>query len=164
MGVHSVAYAFPRVRIITTAVDKKVNDEFHIIPGIGKSSLIDCQKQRKKWKIQYLVIQNNCFAGNFGDRYFGTDATSDWYESDDGMDYWISSRRVCEQLCLHASEKGTFKHLISYDCGPSALRYLSLSLTGSCYRFLQYSVLHMCPCSIQVEASTDPQTWEITAH
>ncbi len=40
MGVHSVAYAFPKVRIITTAVDKNVNDEFHIIPGIGKSSLI----------------------------------------------------------------------------------------------------------------------------
>ncbi|XP_062323064.1 uridine-cytidine kinase-like 1 isoform X2 [Osmerus eperlanus] len=59
MGVHSVAYAFPRVRIITTAVDKKVNDQFHIIPGIG----------------------------NFGDRYFGTDAPSDWYESDEGMDY-----------------------------------------------------------------------------
>lgn len=40
MGVHSVAYAFPKVRIITTAVDKNVNDEFHIIPGIGKSSLV----------------------------------------------------------------------------------------------------------------------------
>lgn len=36
MGVHSVAYAFPRVRIITTAVDKKVNDLFRIIPGIGE--------------------------------------------------------------------------------------------------------------------------------
>ncbi|XP_069829378.1 uridine-cytidine kinase-like 1 isoform X1 [Dendropsophus ebraccatus] len=60
MGVHSVAYAFPRVRIITTAVDKRVNQEFHIIPGIG----------------------------NFGDRFFGTDAPSDWYESDDcNMDY-----------------------------------------------------------------------------
>nr|XP_038032393.1 uridine-cytidine kinase-like 1 isoform X2 [Anas platyrhynchos] len=33
MGVHSVAYAFPRVRIITTAVDKRINEEFHIIPG-----------------------------------------------------------------------------------------------------------------------------------
>ncbi|XP_054397937.1 uridine-cytidine kinase-like 1 isoform X4 [Pongo abelii] len=49
MGVHSVAYAFPRVRIITTAVDKRVNDLFRIIPGIG----------------------------NFGDRYFGTDAVPD---------------------------------------------------------------------------------------
>ncbi|KAK3506547.1 hypothetical protein QTP70_006555 [Hemibagrus guttatus] len=58
MGIHSVAYAFPRVRIITTAVDKKVNDEFHIIPGIG----------------------------NFGDRYFGTDTPSDCYESEEGMD------------------------------------------------------------------------------
>lgn len=36
MGVHSVAYAFPKVRIITTAVDKEVNDQFHIIPGIGE--------------------------------------------------------------------------------------------------------------------------------
>ncbi|XP_061756793.1 uridine-cytidine kinase-like 1 isoform X1 [Nerophis ophidion] len=59
MGVHSVAYAFPKVRIITTAVDKEVNEHFHIIPGIG----------------------------NFGDRYFGTDAPSDWCESDDGMDF-----------------------------------------------------------------------------
>uniref|UniRef100_A0A3B5BG92 Uridine-cytidine kinase n=1 Tax=Stegastes partitus TaxID=144197 RepID=A0A3B5BG92_9TELE len=59
MGVHSVAYAFPKVRIITTAVDKEVNDQFHIIPGIG----------------------------NFGDRYFGTDAPSDWCESDEGMDF-----------------------------------------------------------------------------
>ncbi|XP_005753930.1 uridine-cytidine kinase-like 1 isoform X1 [Pundamilia nyererei] len=59
MGVHSVAYAFPKVRIITTAVDKEVNDQFHIIPGIG----------------------------NFGDRYFGTDAPSDWCESDEGMEF-----------------------------------------------------------------------------
>ncbi|XP_038057175.1 uridine-cytidine kinase-like 1 isoform X2 [Patiria miniata] len=43
-GVHTVAYAFPKVKIVTTAVDKEVNDNFHIIPGIG----------------------------NFGDRYFGT--------------------------------------------------------------------------------------------
>uniref|UniRef100_A0A674MSJ7 Uridine-cytidine kinase n=1 Tax=Takifugu rubripes TaxID=31033 RepID=A0A674MSJ7_TAKRU len=56
MGVHSVAYAFPQVKIITTAVDKKVNHLFHIIPGIG----------------------------NFGDRYFGTDAPPDW--SDEDMD------------------------------------------------------------------------------
>ncbi|GCC22601.1 hypothetical protein chiPu_0000989 [Chiloscyllium punctatum] len=49
MGVHSVAYAFPQVKIITTAVDKDVDDLFHIIPGIG----------------------------NFGDRYFGTDAPTD---------------------------------------------------------------------------------------
>nr|XP_060610804.1 uridine-cytidine kinase-like 1 [Anolis sagrei ordinatus] len=54
MGVHSVAYAFPRVRIITTAVDKRVNEEFHIVPGIG----------------------------NFGDRYFGTDSTLPWYDSE----------------------------------------------------------------------------------
>lgn len=40
MGVHSVAYAFPRVRIITTAVDKRVNDLFRIIPGIGEAIIV----------------------------------------------------------------------------------------------------------------------------
>ncbi|XP_019645178.1 PREDICTED: uridine-cytidine kinase-like 1 isoform X2 [Branchiostoma belcheri] len=44
-GVQSVAYAFPKVKIMATAVDPEVNDKYHIIPGIG----------------------------NFGDRYFGTD-------------------------------------------------------------------------------------------
>lgn len=36
VGVHAVAYAFPKVKIITTAVDEKVNEQFHILPGIGK--------------------------------------------------------------------------------------------------------------------------------
>merc|ERR1712156_1152157 len=44
-GVHTIAYAFPLVNIITTAVDPEVNDRFHVLPGIG----------------------------NFGDRYFGTE-------------------------------------------------------------------------------------------
>ncbi|NWR81330.1 UCKL1 protein, partial [Centropus unirufus] len=57
MGVHSVAYAFPRVKIITTAVDKEVNNLFRIIPGIG----------------------------NFGDRYFGTDAPPDWSDDEDAL-------------------------------------------------------------------------------
>lgn len=36
-GVHSVAYAFPQVRIVTGAVDPELNDSFHIIPGVGKT-------------------------------------------------------------------------------------------------------------------------------
>ncbi|KRY12423.1 Uridine-cytidine kinase-like 1, partial [Trichinella patagoniensis] len=44
-GVQSVAYAFPKVRLVTTAVDKQLSPNYHIIPGIG----------------------------NFGDRYFGTE-------------------------------------------------------------------------------------------
>lgn len=36
LGVHSVAYAFPKVKIITTAVDKNLDDFLHVIPGIGK--------------------------------------------------------------------------------------------------------------------------------
>ena len=34
-GVHSIAYAFPNVKIITTAVDPEINDRFHVLPGIG---------------------------------------------------------------------------------------------------------------------------------
>lgn len=48
-GVHSVAYAFPKVRIVTTAVDPEINDKFYVLPGIG----------------------------NFGDRYFGTEPSEE---------------------------------------------------------------------------------------
>lgn len=77
MGVHSVAYAFPRVRIITTAVDKRVNDLFRIIPGIGEAArgcpvvhqgLVGPSPHHKG-----LLAS----PGNFGDRYFGTDAAPD---------------------------------------------------------------------------------------
>ncbi|XP_067249781.1 uridine-cytidine kinase-like 1a isoform X2 [Chanodichthys erythropterus] len=54
LGVHSVAYAFPRVKIITTAVDKSLDDLLHVIPGIG----------------------------DFGDRYFGTDGSSSWIDEE----------------------------------------------------------------------------------
>ena len=36
LGVHSVAYAFPRVKIITTAVDKSLDHLLHVLPGIGE--------------------------------------------------------------------------------------------------------------------------------
>jgi uridine kinase len=45
-GVHSVAYAFPQVKIVTSHVDPELDGKFHIIPGFG----------------------------NFADRYFGTEA------------------------------------------------------------------------------------------
>lgn len=44
-GVHNVAYAFPKVKIITTAVDPELNSFWNLLPGMG----------------------------NFGDRYFGTE-------------------------------------------------------------------------------------------
>ncbi|PIO68450.1 phosphoribulokinase/uridine kinase family protein [Teladorsagia circumcincta] len=43
-GVHALAYAFPKVRLITTAVDPQISDNFYVLPGMG----------------------------NFGDRYYGT--------------------------------------------------------------------------------------------
>ena len=48
-GVQSIAYALPNVQMVTTAYDSEINEDFHIIPGIG----------------------------NFGDRYFGTDDAFD---------------------------------------------------------------------------------------
>ncbi|ETN62819.1 uridine cytidine kinase i [Anopheles darlingi] len=47
IGVHSIAYAFPKVQIVTSALDPEINEKFYVIPGIG----------------------------NFGDRYFGTEPT-----------------------------------------------------------------------------------------
>ena len=35
-----MAYAYPKVTIITTAVDSTVNDQYHIIPGIGECLVI----------------------------------------------------------------------------------------------------------------------------
>uniref|UniRef100_A0AAZ3PC54 Uridine-cytidine kinase 1-like 1a n=1 Tax=Oncorhynchus tshawytscha TaxID=74940 RepID=A0AAZ3PC54_ONCTS len=56
LGVHWVAYAFPKVKIITTAVDKGVDDFLQAIPGIG----------------------------DFGDRYFGTGGrTSGWSDGEE---------------------------------------------------------------------------------
>eukprot|EP01136_Pigoraptor_vietnamica_P036722 Opistho-1_new@103689 len=43
-GIHTLAYAFPKVKIIVSHVDDSVNEQYHIMPGIG----------------------------NFGDRYYGT--------------------------------------------------------------------------------------------
>jgi len=48
-GIHTVAYAYPKVKLVTTAVDKTLDENFHIVPGMG----------------------------NFGDRYFGTDKCED---------------------------------------------------------------------------------------
>lgn len=44
-GVYSIAYTFPGVRIVSSAVDPEINEKFFVKPGIG----------------------------NFGDRYFGTE-------------------------------------------------------------------------------------------
>ena len=45
LGAHNVAYCFPQVKVITTAIDQRLDEQFHILPGLG----------------------------NFGDRFFGTD-------------------------------------------------------------------------------------------
>ena len=39
-GCHNVAYAFPKVKIVTTAVDPELNEMCYILPGIGKYILI----------------------------------------------------------------------------------------------------------------------------
>ncbi|CEF59313.1 Uridine kinase [Strongyloides ratti] len=45
-GVHALAYAFPKVKLVTAAIDKEINENFHVLPGLG----------------------------NFGDRYYGTES------------------------------------------------------------------------------------------
>jgi len=48
-GLHLLSYSFPKVTIITSAVDPGLNAQGHIIPGMG----------------------------NYSDRYFGTDSPTD---------------------------------------------------------------------------------------
>lgn len=43
-GVQAIAYAFPSVKLIVGELDDAIDDDYHIIPGLG----------------------------NFGDRFFGT--------------------------------------------------------------------------------------------
>ncbi|KAF5303144.1 hypothetical protein FQA39_LY19043 [Lamprigera yunnana] len=33
-SVHSIAYAFPNIQIVTSAIDPEVNDKFFVMPGI----------------------------------------------------------------------------------------------------------------------------------
>ncbi|KAJ3363423.1 Uridine-cytidine kinase-like 1 [Allomyces arbusculus] len=44
-GLHAIHRAFPRVRVVVSEVDPEINDQYHILPGIG----------------------------NYADRYFGSD-------------------------------------------------------------------------------------------
>jgi uridine kinase len=86
-GVHSIAYAFPKVSfslsfpisfshpkvtLLTTAVDSHLNDQFFVIPGLG----------------------------NFGDRYFGTEIASNTddlcYKSEEDQPTSLSSNEENE--------------------------------------------------------------------
>jgi hypothetical protein len=33
--VYTIAYAFPNVKIVTSAVDPEINEKFHVLPGMG---------------------------------------------------------------------------------------------------------------------------------
>ena len=56
LGVQTVAYAFPKVKIVTTACDTQLDQETGFIcPGLG----------------------------NFGDRYFGTDSIASTSDNED---------------------------------------------------------------------------------
>ncbi|KAF1743382.1 hypothetical protein MXB_2182, partial [Myxobolus squamalis] len=35
IGVQSILNAFPKVKIVTAALDDQINDDYHIIPGLG---------------------------------------------------------------------------------------------------------------------------------
>ncbi len=67
-GFHAVAYAFPRVRIVTSAVDPGLDANHHIVPGFGGAN-----KRLKKNPIIFDLTTPP--AGNFGDRYYGMDAS-----------------------------------------------------------------------------------------
>lgn len=80
-GVNSIAYAFPRVNLVTTAVDNHINQLCNIIPGMG----------------------------NFGDRYYGTDAVG--LTSDDEAE-------IFDQDEIDQDESGSVDSAIEGSGGP----------------------------------------------
>ncbi len=52
-GVQTIAYAFPQVNIVTTAVDPEVNEKFHVLPGIGNFG------DRKVFKRANITMKGN---------------------------------------------------------------------------------------------------------
>uniref|UniRef100_A0A915BI45 Uridine kinase n=4 Tax=Parascaris univalens TaxID=6257 RepID=A0A915BI45_PARUN len=66
-GVHSLAYAFPKVTLLTTAVDAHISESYYVIPGMG----------------------------NFGDRYFGTEAVAFFDDNSDTEDAATQNTDEC---------------------------------------------------------------------
>ena len=46
LGVHTIANAFPKVRIVASEVDKELDEFLHIVPGFGNfgGKLMDASK------------------------------------------------------------------------------------------------------------------------
>uniref|UniRef100_A0A914RET0 Phosphoribulokinase/uridine kinase domain-containing protein n=1 Tax=Parascaris equorum TaxID=6256 RepID=A0A914RET0_PAREQ len=65
--VHSLAYAFPKVTLLTTAVDAHISESYYVIPGMG----------------------------NFGDRYFGTEAVAFFDDNSDTEDAATQNTDEC---------------------------------------------------------------------
>lgn len=36
VGVHTISSVFPKVKVVTVAVDPEMTDDFYIVPGIGE--------------------------------------------------------------------------------------------------------------------------------
>ncbi|KAI6214188.1 Uridine kinase [Aphelenchoides besseyi] len=93
-GVHSIAYAFPKVRLVTTAVDKDINQFGYIVPGMG----------------------------NFGDRYYGTDAV-DHSTDDEDEDTGCDSEKL-EIDCESNSSDSAFQSAATSGADVNELKHL----------------------------------------
>ncbi|KAI6187228.1 Uridine kinase [Aphelenchoides besseyi] len=93
-GVHSIAYAFPKVRLVTTAVDKDINQFGYIVPGMG----------------------------NFGDRYYGTDAV-DHSTDDEDEDTGCDSEKL-EIDCDSNSSDSAFQSAATSGADVKELKHL----------------------------------------
>ena len=65
LGVQTLAYTFPRVHIITTAIDPKVWP--HLLPH-PSHKVLSCDSLQVNR--DYHILPG---VGNYGDRYFGTE-------------------------------------------------------------------------------------------
>jgi len=91
-GVQTVAYAFPKVKIVTTACDPQVDqDSGFICPGLG----------------------------NFGDRYFGTDSIASLSDNEEFIYGGQTSENISSNSGTPSSPQKLSK--INQDTSPAAV-------------------------------------------
>lgn len=80
-GVATVAYAFPKVKIVAGALDQDVSNDYHIVPGFGNFGALDIfseEEEKKSW--DYSFVHLTLFFSSWvtqGDRYYGTEAVEE---------------------------------------------------------------------------------------
>lgn len=101
LSVHSVAY-----NLIKLGKRLKKRQLCSLKSSIFATDVTHYREHNKEKSNFFCpVFFHLLLSGNFGDRYFGTDAPSDWCESDEGMEFWGERCRVVTKALSHWKKK-----------------------------------------------------------